>query len=188
MNGFLRTPKLSDFNNLISWLNAYTGSNIPQHTADTSDVLGNAWLAGFIDADGSFDIHVRNQRIVDGRKIGKDRVEARFRLEQRQSDPKTGESYSFVLGLIAKALATKLSLSIHHGTSYYLITVTSSTQLPILVDYLDAYQLFTSKYLDYVDWRTVQQLMLTKGHITPQGREFAKSISAGMNSTRSVYH
>lgn len=68
-------------------MNANTGHKFDFVMADTSDIMSNSWLAGFIDADGSFDIRVREK--VDG--SAKDRVESRFRLEQRMKDPITGD-------------------------------------------------------------------------------------------------
>jgi len=51
INGYLRTPKLHQFNNLINWINSHTGKSIMINSVDTSPILENAWLAGFIDAD-----------------------------------------------------------------------------------------------------------------------------------------
>jgi len=51
INGYLRTPKLHQFNNLINWINNHTGQSILINSKYTSPILENAWLAGFIDAD-----------------------------------------------------------------------------------------------------------------------------------------
>lgn len=56
MNGYLRTPKLNKFNDLISWLNDKYHYNLPIFSIDVSDLNVNGWLAGFIDADGGFKI------------------------------------------------------------------------------------------------------------------------------------
>lgn len=61
MNGLLRTPKIHQFNKLISWITIASNSNINMYGKDTSSVLSNAWLRpikfqgnfigrGFIDA------------------------------------------------------------------------------------------------------------------------------------------
>ena len=80
INGHLRTPKIEQFNAMINWINKYphffccaqqekrkvgdcssrsSSSSIPTQTVDNSEIHGNAWLAGFIDAEGSFDILLR---------------------------------------------------------------------------------------------------------------------------------
>lgn len=89
----LRTPKIYRFNLLIKWLNNHKNLSLSEISVDTSPVLANAWLAGFIDADGSF--HLRVSQQAEG--AGKNRVAARFRLEQRKVDPGSGVSYSSVL-------------------------------------------------------------------------------------------
>lgn len=120
MNGYLRTPKIHKFNELIKWLNANSTNSetIGFKDVDNSSILENAWLSGFIEADGSFDIRVRGKS-SDG--AGKNRVEARLRIEQRKNDPVTGDSYASVLQSIAIALGVVLNISIHHGTAilYY---------------------------------------------------------------------
>ena len=62
MNSHLRTPKLVKFNELIVWLNNRYSYNIQTHSPDTSDLISNGWLAGFIDADGSFKVRYTEKR------------------------------------------------------------------------------------------------------------------------------
>lgn len=86
INGYLRTPKIDQFNKLVSWINNNSNNNFSINDPDTSSILKNAWLRqrrGFIDADGSFSINIL-KKTMDGK--GKDRIEARLRIEQRQED------------------------------------------------------------------------------------------------------
>lgn len=83
INGYLRTPKIDQFNKLVSWINNNSNNNFSINDPDTSSILKNAWLSGFIDADGSFSINIL-KKTMDGK--GKDRIEARLRIEQRQED------------------------------------------------------------------------------------------------------
>jgi hypothetical protein len=183
MSLHLRTPKVHRFNQLVLWLNN-NGSSLTNAVIDTSPLLVNAWLAGFIDADGSFDVKVRTN--VDGK--GKNRVEVRMRLEQRKVDPDTGESYASVLGAIATALGVSLNTAIHNGNvEYYNIAVTSPTKLVVLIDYINRFPLFSSKWLNYLDFRTCHQMMLAKEHLTEDGRNRILSIKEGMNNKRTYY-
>jgi hypothetical protein len=95
---------------MIDWINQSTGSSIPTHNVDNSNLLNNAWLAGFIDADGSFDIRVSQ---TSGGS-SKNRVSARLRLEQRKVDPSTGVSYLNIMTSIATTLGVSLNISKHH--------------------------------------------------------------------------
>jgi len=82
----------------------------------------------------------------------KNRIAARFRLEQQQIDPKSLLSYSNLLSLISKILFVKLNTSIHNvNKKYFLISLSSQKSRFILVKYLDKYPLFTSKFLNYRD-------------------------------------
>ena len=144
INGYLRTPKVAQFNKRINWINNTNNRNIATYDYDTSSILNNSW--GFIDADGSFSIVVREKN-SDGK--GKTRVEARARIEQRQVDPKTGKSYQFVLESISKVFCVRLGTTIHNGDiSYYVIAITSPAKLSILINYLEKYPLFSSKFLN----------------------------------------
>jgi len=127
VNGYLRTPKLYQFNNFIDWINVNTNSSILKFSSNTSPVLENAWLSGFVDADGSFDIHIRDKK-SDG--TGKDRTELRMRIEQRLIDPLTSESYQSVLESISQAFKVKLNLNTRSsGAKSYVITVSSISSL-----------------------------------------------------------
>jgi hypothetical protein len=91
MNGYLRTPKLFKFNDLIVWLNDRYHYKIPIHSPDTSDLINNGWLAGFIDADGSFKVRYTEKRMNNNplaphpKVLTKGRIEVRFSLEKRKS-------------------------------------------------------------------------------------------------------
>jgi len=188
INGKLRTPKIHRFNKLIKWINInnpYTNS-IACNNVDISPIFSNAWLSGFIEADGSFDVKVR-EISEDG--TGKNRVEARFRIEQRQIDPETGLSYDSVLESIACALDVKLKTSKHNEEiEYYSIAVTSPAKLTALIHYLDITPLYSSKLFNYLDFRKCVDMMLSREHLSKEGRDKIKAIKAGMNSKRTYYN
>lgn len=168
IGGYLRTPKIYRMNLLIQWLNNNRDYSIPLCVLDTSFIGGNAWLAGFFDADGSFNITVQDKK--DG--YSKNRVEVRARIEQRKTDPKTEESYHLVLEAIANFLKVVLNISVHNaGTGYYIISTTSPRKLTILVNYFDKYPLLRSIRMNYLDFRACYKMMLNKEHLTQEGHE-----------------
>lgn len=199
INGYLRTPKLDKFNEMLQWLMKHSSHVFTLWDVNVSPVLENAWLAGFIDADGSFSIQVRSRAEPDGRfgfpksskkadGTGKDRIAIRMRLEQRKLDPVTNVSYEPVLSAIASALGVALGTSIHNqDVEYYLIAVSSPAKLATLINYLDKYPLFSSKRMNYNDFKTCYFMMLSKSHLTAEGRAQITKIKAGMNSTRTQY-
>lgn len=54
VNGKLRTPKVYQLNYIIKWLNQKHNTNLKKLTVSEQSISEDAWLAGFIDADGSF--------------------------------------------------------------------------------------------------------------------------------------
>jgi len=185
INGKLRGPKIEHFNNLIEWMNNNKGSNFICKSKDISNLLENAWLSGFIDAEGSFDIRV--SLIKNGAL--KDRVAARFRLEQQKIDSKSLLSYSDLFSLISKSLFVNLTTSIHNkNKEYFLISLSSKKARLILVKYLDLYPLFTSKYLNYKDWCDCHYLINDNKHLTNKGIEIALIKKSQMNNKRINYN
>lgn len=71
MNSYLRTPKLKKFNELIDILNEKTGLNIKKYPVQSQDLSKDGWLAGFIEADGSFGIINTKKETDESGKITK---------------------------------------------------------------------------------------------------------------------
>jgi hypothetical protein len=191
MNGYLRTPKIHRFNQLLDWLNENYIFPIVRpmyikHDVDISPILRNAWLAGFIDADGSFDVKVRHKN-TEG--IGKNRVEVRMRLEQRQFDPSTGLSNESVLQMISQAFQVQLGTSTHNQDKiYYVIAVTSPSKLRICLNYFSKNPLMSSKRMNYLDFKICVEMMLEKKHLNAEGRMRIMEIKACMNKGRLEYN
>lgn len=179
MNGYLRTPKLYKFNSMITFyqLKGYT---LLQHDTDKSNILHNAWLSGFIDAEGSFEVKTRISN-------EKPRVEARCRIEQRIKNPKTSVSYKPVLSTIADNLGVPLGILHHQDKSYFIIQIGSIVGRTHLVSYLSQYPLWSGKRMNYKDWLIVHQMMINKSHLTTEGRKKVKEIQSQMNTKRVVY-
>lgn len=185
INGYLRTPKIAKFNNLIHWMNQETDRTIATHNVDRSNILDNAWLSGFIEADGSFDIRVSQ---TSGGST-KNRVSARLRIEQRKEDPKTGISYLDVMTSIAIGLGVTLNNSIHNtNIEYFLISASSTKSRGVIVNYLTQFPLLSSKRLNYLDWLTCHYLILSRNHTTQEGRDQALKLKSSMNSQRTYFN
>ena len=57
-----------------------------------------------------------------------------------------------------------------------------------MVNYLDRYSLFSSKYLDYKDWREIVLLILENKHYTQQGIAKTDSVRDSMNRNRTYFN
>ena len=198
LNGYLRTPKINKFSQLVDWYNRAYLQTIVCQPLDQSPLLTTSWLSGFIQADGCFDVRVRQKSSqcvacdalhlpLTRQSIGKNRVEVRLRLEQRKNDPHTGESYETILKLIATTFNVNLNISKHHQTEYYCVTVSSPAKLKEVVLYLDNNPLFSSKLLDYQDFRICWQMMVDKTHLLEEGRTEILKIQQRMNTKRTIF-
>jgi LAGLIDADG endonuclease len=185
INGKLRSPKHHELGLVIDYLNEKRKAGFKKLKLAGHPLSTDAWLAGYIDADGSFGIR-------DTQATGevKRRVACRFRLEQRRVHPKTGESYEPILTLIASYGGVKLTLrqQRHTQRSYYLVTLTSARSKKILRSYLDKFPLLTSKRLDYQDWCLVDDLIIAKSHHTTKGTVIVNRVKNGMNSYRTHFN
>jgi LAGLIDADG endonuclease/Cytochrome C and Quinol oxidase polypeptide I len=195
MNGYLRTPKLIKFNELIVWLNDRYHYNIPIHSPNTSYLKNNGWLAGFIDADGSFKVRYTEKRTDDktNKVLTKGRIEVRFALEQRQNlnFPNNNNSYKPIMLNIQSffGITTDLRISKHNrDKTYWIIEVTSLNKLNLLIQYLNNYPLLTAKRNDFDDWLKVYQLIVDKKHLSEDGKLLIKQIKSNMNKNREVFN
>jgi len=68
-------------------------------------------------------------------------------------DPVTKDSYSSVLTAVVNFLNCNLLTrkQIATGNEYYTLSASSRKSLTIILNYLDKYPLYSSKYLDYKD-------------------------------------
>jgi len=186
INGELRTPKINQLFNLIDWLNNNHNSNIKKLPVNNKPLRDNSWLSGFIDADGSFS--VQHTKVENNAK--KRKVSCRLRIEQRMLDPVTKISYFSVLNQIAKFLGCKLLTRKQLSTNneYYTLAASNRKSLLVIVNYLELYPLFSSKYLDYKDWNKAVKLILTDKHYTEKGLIEIDLIRNNMNKNRTYFN
>jgi hypothetical protein len=196
MNGYLRTPKIIKFNELIYWLNNRYHYNIPINLPDTSDLNNNGWLAGFIDADGGFKIRYTEKRIdaQTNKVLTKGRIEVRFALEQVKIlnlATNKNNSYKSIMLKIQSffGITTELIISKHNiDKTYWIIEVSSLNKLNLLIQYLNNYPLLTAKRNDYDDWLKVYELIEAKKHLSEDGKFLIKQIKSNMNKNRKVFN
>ena len=179
INGKFRTPKIDQLYKLIDWMNKKYSVKILKLPIDNSPLTNNSWLAGFIDADGSFYIRYSQKQII-----------CKFSLEQRMIYPKTLESYYTILNKIAIFLNIKLSTRtrLNYKNSYYIIRVVNQNSIKILIDYLNKHFLLSSKYLDFLDWERAFRVIVEKKHLTEEGKHIIFSAKNNMNDKRSCFN
>ena len=143
LNGNMRTPKIYSLYKLIDWLNIYNSNlNLSKLPLNNHSLKNDAWLSGIIDSDGHFSI--RTTMINKYPKI-----ECKFELSQRKIDH-LGNSNELFLINIAKFLNVNLKKT-KENTPYpqYRLRTTNLKSNLTLVNYLNEFPLFGSKFLDY---------------------------------------
>ncbi|ESN98021.1 hypothetical protein HELRODRAFT_93092, partial [Helobdella robusta] len=99
LNGNMRTPKIKALHKLIDCLNLkFKNLNMINKPLDTSPLDSNAWLSGFIEADGHFSV-----RTTVSPKYSK--VECKFELTQGQKDHNS-EDKLLLMNVLAEFLLT----------------------------------------------------------------------------------
>lgn len=186
INGKLRSAKLYEFNLLLDYLNKlFPDVLLTKHPVDQSPLGDNAWLAGFIDAEGGFKIRYTKASVnpQTGYKT-KERMALSFRLEQSKYHRITNESSEPLMKSIADFFTVTLCTSKHHGLDYWCVEVTSFSRMHTLVSYLSTYPMLSSKRNDFEDFVKAYHLFLAKEHIRVEGRQKILQLKNQMNRKR----
>lgn len=181
LNGNMKTPKINSLYKLIDWLNnKNTNLNLTKLPLNTNSLKNDAWLSGMIESDGHFSV-----RTTMNGKYPK--IECKFELSQRQTDH-LGYSNEIFLANIAKFLNTSLK-NIRENTphpQYRLRTMSLETNL-ILVNYLNEYPLFGSKFLDFNDWKEILNLFITRFKYSQENVDKILNLKSEMNDRRTIF-
>lgn len=197
VNGKLRLiSKINQLNDkLIPYLNNLKchkdlNFKLDNVTIDNTSNLNNHWLAGFSDADASFQIKILKRQITKQNltKLEKksslklfsvpSEIKSVSRTEIRlnfQIDLKTPE----ILYLIKEKFGGNIGYRQTQNTYYY--GSTSFTVAQNFIDYFNKYHLLSSKHISYIKWRKVYLMIQNKEHLTIDGIEKIKKIKSTLN-------
>ena len=191
----LRTPKAIEIWEIARWLEKrFESSSIPlslnsqvsllKYSLDESPLNQNAWLAGYIDADGGFKVRFTRKKV----NFQKVRIALSFIIEQRMVHKKSGLNMKFCMKNISDFLRIPLSIRKHNKKEYYCVELSSFSKLSILIEYLQKYSLLSSKHLDYLDWLDVYYKMVQQTHLIEEGKHDILTIKNGMNAKRTKFN
>lgn len=137
-------------------------------TLNTSNNLNNYWLAGFTDADGSFQIKLLNRKRLGRKKTW----EVRFNF---QVDQKTDSLLRLIHSLFGGYIGhRKINNTYYYGSTSY-------TSAKLIIKYFDEYKLMSSKYNSFLKWKEAYKLTIAKKHKTEKGILRIKSLKSSMN-------
>lgn len=182
INGYIRTPKIYKLNKLIDYLNN-KGYDINKYPLDLTPLNSNAWLSGFIEADGHFSVRVS----TDKKNILK-RIACSLEITQSQRIIDLDGNNNFnVLSLIGDFLLCMVKETKSKSKNpQHRIRTTSLVGNIVLKNYLIKYPLFSSKYLDSKDWMEVLNYFENKEHKKKYNEII--QIKSSMNDRRTFFH
>lgn len=183
----LRTPnKNESFNNLIDFINKKYNLTIPFSKLDDSDFSKNSWFTGFVDADGHFGVKIVEAKPKsDTRKRSvSNSISLKFRLDQQYLENEV--SNLNIMEELAKFLDCKLSIYKNKTRKVLSLNVTSLETIGFVIKYFNRYPLLGIKYKDFKDWEIIYNIMISKEHLTDEGRLKIKLIQYNMNSKRKI--
>lgn len=166
INSKLRT--LNKYNQVINNIlnhSLYNKENIV-FKLNLNNNFNNHWIAGFSDADASFQIKVVN-------KINRSKPEIRlnFQIDQKNND---------ILLLIKEFFGGNIGYRKNQDTYYYGSTSFGSARK--VINYFDEYHLQSNKYINYLKWRKAYILIQDKTHLFDQGIKQIIELKNTMNS------
>jgi hypothetical protein len=176
INGKMRTPKIEQLYKLIDRINSIN-YNIVKLPLDSSTLESNAWLAGFIEADGCFYIRYSQNKHTKTKKIA-----CMLELAQKIINLNNKDLID-IMNKISDFLLTKLKIR-DKNNQYWIRTTNMKSNLK-LIKYFDKYPLFSSKYMDYIYWTKVFKLIINKEH--KNNLDKILKYKENMNSKRTFF-
>ncbi len=153
INGKLRSE--NRFNQVINNIlnhDRYKGINI-NFTMNLTDDFNNHWLAGFSDADASFQVKIINRNT---RK--KPEIRLNYQIDQKNN---------ILLTKIKNYLGGNIGYRKSQDTYYYGSTSFGSAKN--VIEYFNQFNLQSRKHVSYLRWRKVYILIQDREHLTDKG-------------------
>ena len=165
INGKLRTEdKFNQVTNNVLNHTKYEDICINFTINSTSD-LNNHWLAGFSDADASFQIKVIS-------RVTRNKAEIRLNYQIDQKN-------HLVLNMIKNYLGGNVGYRESQDTYYYGSTSFGSAKK--VIGYFDKFNLQSKKHISYLRWRKVYRFIQNGEHLTEKGVTKILTIKSLMN-------
>ena len=193
LNGNMRTPKIEALYRLIDWLNARStdGLKLTKLSLDSSSLGSNPWLTGFIESDGNFycEFKLNSEGIAT-------LVRCYMRISQKQSyksNISKDNSNFYIMDKIREFLEVKIVTKIQRNRANYIelayeVRTTKKLSCEILINYLTNFPLFSSKHLDYLNWKDFHHIRISKQYKSLDGTSKLFSLKNSMNNKRTQFN
>lgn len=180
LNGNMKTNKIYALHKLIDWYNQYKNTYFEKKGLNTDSMISNAWLSGFIEADGHFSL-----RSTESGKYPK--IECKFELSETQKDKNKRDNLFFMEQIALSFLSLVKPFRSDSDNPQYRVRTTSLKGNLAVVNYLTKYPLFGTKFSDYKDWVKVVELFNKSSLDHKLNMEYVKLIKYKMNDNRTIF-
>ena len=127
------------------------------------------WIRGFIEAEGSFQVIIQNDK----------NVSLRFSITQHIKDEE------LLKDIVNYLNCGRYYKSLTRDEGQYLVTVFSDIDNKI-IPFLNEYPLLGTKIYDYLDFLLIFELIKSKAHLTNEGLKKIKHIKNNINTNRII--
>lgn len=171
INGKFRTQNKFDqiTKNILSHPNFLNLKKTINLTLNLDKNLKNLWLAGFSDADASFQIKL----LTHSTRQNKTEVRLNFQIDQKKNK---------LLLLIKEFLGGNIGYRKSQDTYYYGSTSFGSAKK--VINYFDHYHLLSTKHINYLKWRKAYIIIQNKDHLGKSGLDKISKLKSTMNNFR----
>ena len=159
---------------LTKWLVAL---KIEKRDSNVYPLLNNSWISGFIDAEGCFNVTLFKRKAM---KLGY-QVKLRFMIDQKDSL----ESMLLIKDQLNLFL-TNRKINKAGTDSIHRIETNSFIKVPLIIDYINKFNLKTKKKEAFNKWVKVYELVNKKEHLTENGLIEIRKISKQVNLITSI--
>jgi hypothetical protein len=166
INGKLRTEKINNLDCLLELINKRISIPIIPKEKDISDLTNSYWLAGFSDADASFQVKTLNRK-----ERNKPEIRLNYQLDQKNR---------FILDQLKEVFGGSIGHRKSQDTFYYSSVSFGSAKK--VINYFDHYNLLSCKHINFIKWRNVYRLIQERKHLTKNGVYKILKIKSSMNS------
>ena len=168
------TRRIQQLSLWVQALNNRFGANtIVLINTSVSVTLQDAWLSGFTDAEGCFNVSITsNARYALGHVI-----KMRYLLDQKDS----------TILLIIRNLFGFGKVTLRSKTNgVYRYTATGFKSMNDVISYFKVFPLLTKKALSFDKWLTIHNLVINKLHLTEEGLAQVRALQKQININNSM--
>ena len=171
INGKLKShSKFNQINkNILGHYKYFDFGKTITFTISKNDNLNNHWLAGFSDADASFQIKLIS-------RYNRTEVRLNYQIDQKEN---------YLLILIRNFLGGNIGYRSDQDTYYYGSTSFGSAKN--VINYFDTYHMLSNKHINYVKWRKAYVLIQNRRHLTSSGIDSITKLKNTMNRYNNTY-